>query len=184
MRPLPCYPEPVTTELVAAAPEQPQSLPATQGVSIPNLRSIKPTFLVFLADWQRDHSESDAALAHRISVYSIAAYERESLPFARACVALRNGQRLAGLDTEIIESEFPHLVLDALRESRDTEARGADRLGNRRLLAELGKRIGSGAAAVQELKLTIVSLSAVSVILDGDGPGAAPVIDATATRLP
>ena len=172
----------MTTELVAATPEQQslQATPAPQGVSIPNLRDLTPTQLGFLADWQRDRDETAALRLHRIDPATLQRWESTILPLARACLALRNGQRLAGLDTEIVENEAPHLVLDALRESRDPENRGADRATNRRLLLELGKRIGSG-AQVQVATQVTVSISAAKGLYNGGSPGTV-TIDATVTR--
>ena len=118
---------------------------ATEPVTIPNLRDLTPTQLAILADWQRDHDPEAARLRRGVSTSTFRHWQDLSLPFQRACSALSNGQRLYGLDTEIVENEMPHILLDALRESRDPINRGADRLGNRRLLAEVGRRVGQGA---------------------------------------
>ncbi len=68
------------------------------------------------------------------------------------------------------------LIIAVADAPRDFVNRGADRISSRRLEAGVAGRIGSGAQVQHQLSIPIVSISAIAPLLDGDGPGAAPVV--------
>lgn len=148
-------------------PEPPEQQLQVAPELVPNLRDLSPTQLRFLADWQRDRDEQQARLLQKLSWATLQRWESTSIPFSRACVALRSGKRLQGLDLELVENEAPHLILDALRESRDPENRGADRATNRRLLLEVGKRIGG---SVPLASATVYQVGSINVQLNQATP--------------